>query len=84
MASRGHAGRAFIRHLIKRGVLNNARMAMESELAELVERSGLIEPRPWLRALAACHVAGTLGRDIGLLEYEPRRITDWTLKEMLK
>jgi len=37
-----------------------------------------------MKTLAACHAAGILAKDIDLLDYDPRRITDWVFGEMMK
>ena len=76
--NRGNAGVAYLRWLTQEVNQKWARKALASQMAEMVEDyPSLDSERFTMRAIAACHVAGQITATLGILEFEPDRITRW-------
>lgn len=81
---RGWAGLTYLRYLAAGNVIRWARGQLVSTLAGFNDDYGLgDEFRFTLRTIAAVHVAGMIVSQLGLVDVQPQRITDWTLDKAL-
>jgi len=83
--NRGHAGHQFLCWLAQEPNQKWARKALAAQIAEMTETVGVEVNtcRYAMRAIAACHVAGQIAVSLGILEFEPDRITRWVRERAL-
>jgi hypothetical protein len=79
IANRGHAGLMYWNYLLNESNLRWAKKVLNIQLSEIIEDVGPCEDdrRFAMRAIAACHVAGQIVTTLGILEFDPDRITRW-------
>ena len=83
VANAGHAGAAFLRHLMDPNVLRFAKKASKQWADEIWRASGFKQQhRFWVRTIAAVAVAAELVRQLGLLAVDPQALVKWVLDEL--
>ena len=77
----GHAGEAYLEYIMNPDVLRWVIKDLEVAIDEIfIKGKFRKEHRYWVRTLAACAVAATIVRKLGLISFEPDRIIGWAVK----
>jgi hypothetical protein len=78
-ANAGHAGDAYLRYLLQPAVLQRVHTLLPETL-ELFWKNGFDRRhRFWVRTLACAAVAGSIVKQLGLLDFNVKRIIDWAI-----
>lgn len=77
ISNRGNAGAMYWTYLCDERNQNWAKKALASQVAEMMEMGPTDDQVYTIRAVAACHVAGQIVTRLGILEFDPDRITRW-------
>ena len=81
----GHAGRAYIQHLLQPEVFDFTKKALLQWTDEIWRQTEWKpQHRFWARTAGAICVAGELVRSLGLLRVDPHEVMSWAVRELQK
>lgn len=79
----GHAGAAFLKHLLQPEILDFTRKMLDQTVAEIWKSTKWnSEHRFWVRMISSIYVAGHLVRSLGLLNVDPDEVITWLISEL--
>lgn len=82
-ANAGWAGDEYINYLMQPGVMGWVQENLTARTAMLWDRAGnRPEHRFWMRAIGAVEVASTLVNQLGILQFNPKRIVEWAMANL--